>query len=91
MNCSLQVNYFCNKVSKILVGTKKDLRYTIEGKDKDLVSYEAGKKVGEKIDACAYIECSAIMRDGVQEVFETAVRAALKPKRRNPCRTCTVI
>ena len=37
-----------------------------------------GKSVAEKINAFAYLECSAKSKEGVREVFETATRAALQ-------------
>ena len=85
-----ELNHYCNKVNRILVGTKKDLRYTDEGRGKVLVPYEEGRKVCDKIKACGYIECSSLYRDGVQEVFEAAVRASLKRKK-NSCRTCVLV
>ena len=34
--------------------------------------------MAEKINALAYLECSAKGKEGVREVFETATRAALQ-------------
>ena len=51
------------------------------------VKPEDGHTMAEKINACAYIECSAKTKDGVREVFEAATRAALqaKKKKKKPC------
>jgi len=48
---------------------------------------EEGKGVAEKINAFAYLECSAKTKEGVRQVFEMATRAALqtKKKRKSPC------
>ena len=42
------------------------------------VKLEEGRTMAEKIDAFAYLECSAKSKEGVREVFETATRAALQ-------------
>ena len=74
----------CPNVPIILVGTKKDLRNdnsTIKelGKMKqEPVKPEEGRTMAEKINAFAYLECSAKSKEGVREVFETATRAALQ-------------
>ena len=41
---------------------------------------EEGRAMAEKINAFAYLECSAKSKEGVREVFETATRAALQVK-----------
>jgi len=89
-----EVKHFCPNVPIILVGNKKDLRNdpnTIKelGKMKqEPVKPEEGRAMAEKINAFAYLECSAKSKEGVREVFETATRAALqvkKKKRKNCC------
>lgn len=42
------------------------------------VKPEEGRNMAEKINAFAYLECSAKSKEGVREVFETATRAALQ-------------
>merc|ERR1712024_318743 len=88
-----EVKHFCPNVPIILVGNKKDLRNdssTIKelGKMKqEPVKPEEGRTMAEKINAFAYLECSAKSKEGVREVFETATRAALqvKKKKRSKC------
>ena len=45
------------------------------------VSKEKTKATASKINAYAYVECSAKYQRGVQEVFETAAKAALTKNR----------
>jgi Ras family protein A len=45
---------------------------------------EEGRAMAEKINAFAYLECSAKSKEGVREVFETATRAALQVKKKKP-------
>lgn len=88
-----EVKHFCPNVPIILVGNKKDLRNdpnTIKELAKmrqEPVKPQDGRSMAEKINAFAYLECSAKSKEGVREVFETATRAALqvKKKRKNRC------
>ena len=46
------------------------------------VKPQEGRAMAEKINAFAYLECSAKSKEGVRDVFETATRAALQVKKR---------
>ena len=89
-----EVKHFCPNVPIILVGNKKDLRndpITIKELSKmkqEPVKPEDGRAMAEKINAFAYLECSAKSKEGVREVFETSTRAALqvKKKKKGRCR-----
>ena len=39
-----------------------------------------GKRLAEDINAFAYVECSAMKKEGVDEVFEEAVKASMMGK-----------
>ena len=79
-----EVSHFCPNVPIVLVGNKSDLRNDEETlsqlqKFKQTpVKYEQGEQMAERINAFAYLECSARTMQGVRTVFETAVSAALK-------------
>lgn len=81
---NLQVKHFCPNVPIILVGNKKDLRNDpatmreLAKMKQEPVKPEEGRAMAEKINAFAYLECSAKSKEGVREVFETATRAALQ-------------
>lgn len=65
---------------KILVGLKKDLRDHFDPSLDPLakpITTEQGKKVGEKIGAVKYLECSAKTKDGLNEIFIEAGRAII--------------
>ncbi|XP_063714117.1 rho-related GTP-binding protein RhoC [Symsagittifera roscoffensis] len=92
-----EVKHFCPNVPIILVGNKKDLR-TCENTKRELaklkqepVKMEEGRQMADKINASAFLECSAKSKDGVREVFETATRAALQTKKRKKRRNCLVL
>jgi len=87
-----ELRNFCSGVPIILVGCKKDLRHdprTLEELRRygqSPLTTEQGQMEAEKIGAHSFYECSARTNDGVNEVFEIAVRASLvrvKPPR--PC------
>ena len=71
------------KAEVILVGLKKDLRdnFPLDNKDPSLkpITSEEGQKVATAINAREYLECSAKTKDGLNRVFEQAVRAVLNP------------
>lgn len=50
------------------------------------VKPQEGRAMAEKINAFAYLECSAKSKEGVREVFETATRAALQVKKKKKTR-----
>ncbi|EPY51745.1 rho family GTPase Rho5 [Schizosaccharomyces cryophilus OY26] len=78
-----EVLHFCSNLPIILVGCKNDLRNdpkVIEELSKTSqkpIPYEDGETVAKKIGAYKYLECSAKLNEGVQEVFETAARASM--------------
>jgi small GTP-binding protein len=82
-----EVFHYCRDVPIILVGTKLDLRTdskTIETLRKEKmqpISNIQGLSLAKEIGAFEYIECSARNQFGLKGVFDTAIRAALKPKK----------
>lgn len=82
-----EVKHFCKGVPVILVGNKIDLRgdqsmvASLAKKNQVPVSTEKTKAMATKINAYAYVECSAKIQQGVQDVFETAAKAALNKNR----------
>ncbi|CAC5373612.1 RAC2 [Mytilus coruscus] len=91
-----EIRHHCPITPIVLVGTKLDIRQD-EGprkskhidKNSHLISFSEGQSLANKINAVQYLECSAKTQEGLQMVFEEAVKAVLfpsenKPKRR-PC------
>lgn len=69
--------------------TKVDLR-----NDPSLACYspEEGKKLKRKVRAQGYMECSALMFQGLEEVFIEAVRVYRKSKNKTPrTRQCRIL
>ena len=61
----------------VLVATKTDLRDAGKGE----VSRRDGEDLKLRIDAAAYVECSALTQNGLAAVFDTVVDVHLNPKR----------
>jgi len=73
----------------ILVGTKSDLRndrFTLEKlaeKGLKFVDENDAKKMVKEVGALSYLECSALTKDGVKEVFDEAIKAAILSKKKS--------
>lgn len=83
-----EIKHFCPNVPYILVANKIDLRE----ENKDCVTPEEGKSLATQIGATAYLECSALNKIGISDVFKAASKAALnykKPPKPKPC--CSLI
>lgn len=70
----------------ILVGTQVDRRMgsassSAAAVSSNTVSQAEGLRVAKDLGAVSYIECSALTREGLREVFVNAILAALDPKK----------
>lgn len=83
-----EVLHFCSDpiVPIILVGCKKDLHMDASRIEKlalykqTPITEEQGKAFAERMGVKMYVECSALKKEGVSEVFESATRMELLPK-----------
>ncbi|XP_045760638.1 ras-like GTP-binding protein RhoL isoform X1 [Maniola jurtina] len=71
-----ELKHFSSSVPIVLVATKIDLRTS----GKAVITTQEGKTLKKKIRAAQFVECSALERENMDEVFEEAVRAALRKK-----------
>jgi len=78
-----EVKHFCPGVPIILCGNKKDLRNNedvklkLHGHKQVPVQIEDGIQAARAIDAVSFVECSALTKAGVMDLFETAARSAM--------------
>jgi len=70
----------------ILVGTKMDVRDYYQESSPEVrkmgekpITHDQGKEIADRIQARAYIECSALKCANLEEVFDTAIRVVLQP------------
>eukprot|EP01084_Bolivina_argentea_P139379 245205_1 len=75
----------------LLVGTKIDLR----SKSLDSLQVDDGLRLANEIGALCYLECSALTLDGVSNVFDHVIGAALKilptQRMKKKRKTCQVL
>ena len=77
-----EVSHHCPKTPIVLVGLKRDLRDDKETIEKlaevkrKPITCEQGVKMAEEIGAFKYVECSALTKEGLKNVFDTAAAAA---------------
>ena len=82
-----EIKHYCPAVPKILVGAHLELREdkaTIErlkSMNYAPITSQQGESMRKQIGAVAYMECSALTRVGIEEIFDTAARAVLFPER----------
>ncbi|KAK3593173.1 hypothetical protein CHS0354_039659 [Potamilus streckersoni] len=71
-----------NKKPVILVATQVDLRNTADF-DMDIpVSTSEGERLAKEIGAEKFIECSAVTKEGVPELFQNVILCAVKQRRK---------
>lgn len=74
-----------NLISILLIGTKGDLR---NAENVDTITQKDCKKMKNKVNAYKYIECSALKRENLEDVFVEAIRAVLKKRSNKVCCIC---
>ena len=83
----------------LLIGTQADLRNDREiisnlaKRRQKMVATDMGEAVARRINAKKYLECSALTRQGLKEVFDEAIIIALnKPvEETTTCSNCCII
>uniref|UniRef100_A0A7S4NSI6 Uncharacterized protein n=1 Tax=Paramoeba aestuarina TaxID=180227 RepID=A0A7S4NSI6_9EUKA len=97
-----EIRHHCPHAPLILVGTKIDLRDGEEGgeggEEKETIPTSEGEEMAKDIGALHYLECSALTRNGLKNVFDVALQVVIgnrtgggeggkggPPKRRGAC------
>lgn len=79
----VEIRHHCPSVPILLIGNKRDLLdddicYEWLVERDGLVTSEEGLEMAEQIGAVGYLECSAVTREGLKEVYNTAAGYVLK-------------
>jgi len=89
-----EIQHHAPNVPILLVGTKSDLRKDentikqLNSRQQSMVTIESAQRMAKEIGAVNFLECSALTQEGLKQVFDEAIRAAmLKPigKKKKPC------
>jgi len=93
-----EIQHHAPGVPIILVGTKSDLRSdqgmisSLQAKGLHIVTLEEAEKRRQEIGAGKYLECSALTQEGLKNVFDEAIRAALnKPQGKSKKSGCVML
>jgi len=86
-----EIRKHCPNTPIVLVATKLDLRSTTPNS----VTPDQGEQLAEAIGANKYLECSARTQEGLNNVFDEAIRIVLYPKPppepRHPAKSCSLM
>ncbi|KAL7716479.1 small monomeric GTPase [Entamoeba marina] len=78
-----EVFHHCPAAKIMVIGTKTDLRedpkemQSLQENGETAHVKEDGEKLAKELNALAYMECSALTREGLNEIFEQAIRFTL--------------
>ncbi|KAG5656050.1 hypothetical protein KAF25_001620 [Fusarium avenaceum] len=92
-----EVHDSCPGAPTILVGLKTDLRENrvlrqeIQSSPLQFVTTQEGKEYARELGAICYVECSALTGQGIDNVFELAVRATLVKSEEKQGKSCCVV
>ncbi|XP_039461004.1 cell division control protein 42 homolog isoform X3 [Oreochromis aureus] len=80
-----EISHYCPGTPFLLVGTQVHLRddsNTLEKlaeRKQHAVTFTSGEEVARELKAVKYVECSAETEEGLKNVFDEAILAALEP------------
>jgi len=89
-----EIQHHAPNVPILLVGTKSDLRKDentikqLNSRQQSMVTVDSAQRMAKEIGAVNFLECSALTQEGLKQVFDEAIRAAMsRPdgKKKNKC------
>lgn len=87
-----EITHHCPGTPYVLVGTQIDKRaeFLRQGKKNDVVETQWGVAAAKELKAVEYVECSALTRAGLKEVFDVAIMASLNTETTTKRRKCSI-
>jgi small GTP-binding protein len=82
-----EITHYCPESRVLLVGLKKDLRNDsdiiarLSEKRQHPITTEEGAKAAKEFGACYHIECSSKTQEGLQTLFNEAIRCCTTPQK----------
>jgi len=92
-----EIQHHAPGVPILLVGTKGDLRKDdqtekqLKQKGAKMVEASEAAAQAKEVGAVKYLECSALTQDGLKQVFDDAIRAAMQPTSKKKKGGCTLL
>jgi len=92
-----EIQHHAPNVPIVLVGTKSDLRKDdstikqLNSRNQVMVTVEEAQRMGKEIGAVSFLECSALTQEGLKQVFDDAIRAAMTKPKRDGRRKCDLL
>ncbi|OUM70055.1 hypothetical protein PIROE2DRAFT_37773 [Piromyces sp. E2] len=92
-----EIRHHCPSVPCLIVGTQIDLRDNAAERDKlakrkqKPIEFDQGEKLAKEMNAVKYVECSARNSEGLKNVFDEAIIAALEPPATKKQRKCLLL
>lgn len=85
-----EIRHYCPDTPVVLVGTKLDIReeeyhrHKHLPKNNEFVMCQEGQNLANRLRAVSYVECSSKTQEGLNKVFEEAVKAVICPTKYKP-------
>ncbi|MES1912196.1 MAG: Rho GTPase protein rac1 [Cercozoa sp. M6MM] len=92
-----EIQHHAPGVPLLLVGTKSDLRgdeatkQQLAAKGQHIIAEEEALAMQKQIGAVKYLECSALTQEGLKNVFDEAIRAALTRPTKKKKKACLIM
>jgi len=92
-----EIQHHAPNVPILLVGTKSDLRKDdstikqLSSRNQSMVNIESAQRMSTEIGAVNFLECSALTQEGLKQVFDEAIRAAMAIPKKQQSRPCDLL
>jgi len=92
-----EIQHHAPNVPILLVGTKSDLRKDdntikqLNSRSQSMVTVEAAQRMAKEIGAVNFLECSALTQEGLKQVFDDAIRAAMSTPNKPKGKKCDLL
>merc|ERR1712080_335764 len=92
-----EIQHHAPNVPLLLIGTKSDLRKdeqtmaTLTARGAKIVAEGDATQMAKDVGAIKYLECSALTQEGLKQVFDDAIRAAITKPKKKKARGCTLL
>jgi len=92
-----EIQHHAPNVPIVLVGTKSDLRKDestnnqLASRNQKMVTVEQAQRMAKEIGAVNFLECSALTQEGLKQVFDDAIRAAMSTPKKQSGKKCNLL